>query len=72
MITMSKQNRQQIVETITNDILFKKKFNKGLIQIINSYKSEYNEVDLINDVLKNIINKGYYIESFNPLVIREI
>lgn len=69
---MSKQNRQQIVETITNDILFKKKFNKGLIQIINSYKSEYNEVDLINDVLKNIINKGYYIESFNPLVIREI
>ena len=69
---MSKQNRQQIVETITNDILFKKKFNKGLIQIINSYKSGYNEVDLINDVLKNIINKGYYIETFNPLVIKEI
>lgn len=69
---MSKQNKQEIIETITNDIICKKRFNKGLIQIINSYKLDYNEVDLINDVLKNIISKGYYIETFNPLVIKEI
>lgn len=69
---MSKQSKKLIIETITSDLIQKKYFDKDFIQIIKSYKLEYNEVDIINSVLKNMINNGYYIEKYNPLVIKEI
>lgn len=70
---MSKQHIDKTSETITNIIIEKKSFKSSLTEIIKEYKIDStNEIEIINEVIKKLIVKGYYIENYNPLVIKEI
>lgn len=70
---MSKLCIEKLVELITNHLIEKKDFEIGLIELLKEYKiDDINEIKLINDIIKKIINNGYYIENFDPLKLKEI
>lgn len=64
---MSKQV-DKIIAELTKTLVYKESFEK----VIKKYLKNENEFEIINLIIKELSNKGYVIDSIDPLIIKEV
>ena len=70
---MSKLDNYDEVTKIYEILITKKNFSSSLSKIVKKYiKSENNEIEIVNKLIKKLSNEGYEILEIDPIKIKEI